>query len=170
MWDSPRRFSPSQLSSSVLYLLFQLQFYLSTPATHAVAAYPSKNNQLIKIYFLILGRFVVLFILLKTLWRIVQAFAISFRSAFAHCTPEKILWSNFLVTDFFLLLYFFFQIGNPQKLLQMIFSFQEGSLSCLVIRINFFLTLSKHHQERGLTSGFSIFLFRSSYLENLEEF
>ena len=176
MWDSPRRFSPSQLSSSVLYLLFQLQFYLSTPATHAVAAYPSKNNQLIKIYFFILGRFVVLFILLKTLWRIVQAFVISFRSAFAHCTPvfmgatEKILWSNFLVTDFFLLLYFFFQIGNPQKLLQMIFSFQEGSLSCLVIRINFFLTLSKHHQERGLTSGFSIFLFRSSYLENLEEF
>ena len=52
-------------------LLFQLQFYLYTLATHAVAAYPPQSYQLIEIYFLILGRFVVLFILLKTLWRIV---------------------------------------------------------------------------------------------------
>ena len=71
MWDSPRRFSPSQLSSSVLCLLFQLQFYLYTSATHAVAAYPPQSYQLINIYFFILGRFVMLFILLETLWRIV---------------------------------------------------------------------------------------------------
>ena len=48
MWDSPRRFSPSQLSSFVLCLLFQLQFYLYTLATHAVAAYPPQSYQLTK--------------------------------------------------------------------------------------------------------------------------
>ena len=178
MWDSPRRFSPSQLSSFVLCLLFQLQFYLYTLATHAVAAYPPQSYQLIKIYFFILGRFVVLFILLKTLWRIVQAFVISFRSAFAHCTPvfmgakEKILWSNFLVTDFFLLLYFFFLIGNPslpQKLNDFLLL---GKIFKLPSCSNQFSSnlINTSSRERGLTSGFSVFLFRSSYLENLEEF
>ena len=152
MWDSPRLFSPSQLSSFGLCLLFQSQFYLSTPPTHAVAAYPLQSCQLIKIYCFILGRFVVLFIL----WRI-EGFVISFHCAFAHCTPvfmeatEKVLWSNFLVTDFFLLLYFFFLIGNPS----------------LPQKLNDFLLLGKIFKLPSCSNQFSSNLINTSSRERV---
>ena len=85
---------------------------------------------------------------------------------------EKILWSNFFVTDFFLLLYFFFLIGNPslpQKLNDFLLL---GKIFKLPSYSNQFSSnlINTSSRERGLTSGFSVFLFRSSYLENLEEF
>ena len=47
---------------------------------------------------------------------------------------QENLWENFLVTDFSLLLYVFFLIGNPGCLKNyMIFSLYERTLSCLVV-------------------------------------
>lgn len=47
---------------------------------------------------------------------------------------QENLWENFLVTDFSLLLYVFFLIGNPGCLKSyMIFSLYERTLSCLVV-------------------------------------
>ena len=123
MWDSPRRFSPSQLSSFVLCLLFQLQFYLYTLATHAVAAYPPQSYQLTKN---LLFHFRKVCCVVYFIENFVEN-SLGFCNLFSQCvctlhtsfhgSYRKTLWSNFLVTDFFLILYFFFQIGNPQKLL-----------------------------------------------------
>lgn len=119
----------------------ELQFYSCSPAAHAVVAYPSKkkksNNKNVLLLFrkvhcvaYLTENFVENSLVFCDLFALcVYTCAHQFSSAL-----QENLWENFLVTDFSLLLYVFFLIGNPGCLKNyMIFSLYERTLSCLVV-------------------------------------